>query len=220
ERREIHLERLLAPEAWDALLGNVAAVVNAVGILRERGAETYEKVHCLAPAALARACERNRVRLGHVSALRLHEDARSRFLRSKFAGERAIAASAADYTIVRPALLDGENGYGARWLRLVARWPVHFVPADSAGRLAVMDVKDLGEAVAALCELSDARREVELGGTASPTIGEYLDALRANAGLPPALRITIPAWLARIPSHACDLVHFSPFSFGHLELMP
>jgi hypothetical protein len=30
--------------------------VNCVGILRERGHETYERVHHLAPAALAAAC--------------------------------------------------------------------------------------------------------------------------------------------------------------------
>ena len=29
----------------------------------------------------------------------------------------------------------------------------------------------------------------------------------------------MPAPLARLASHVCDLLHFSPFSFGHLELM-
>ena len=220
-RREAHLDRLLAPADWDPLLGNVAAVVNAVGILRERGRETYERVHHLAPAALAAACERHGVRLVHISALGLHDGARSRFLRSKLAGERAIAASRADYSIVRPALLDGENGFGARWLHRVARLPVHLVPADSVGRLAVMDVRDLGEAVAELCEsrYKAEWREVELGGTACPDMAEYLAALRANHTPRPAVRVTVPAWVARLGSHVCDLLHFSPFSYGHLELM-
>lgn len=220
-RREAHLERLLSDADWDPLLGNVAAVVNAVGILRERGGETYERVHHLAPAALASACERHGARLIHISALGLHDGARSRFLRSKLAGERAIAASGADYSIVRPALLDGENGYGARWLHRAARCPLHFVPADATGRLAVMDVRDLGEAVAELCEVRHKAkwREVELGGTACPDMAEYLAALRANHTPRPAVRISVPAWIARLGSHACDLAHFSPFSYGHLELM-
>src|SRR5262245_42486389 len=58
ERREAHLERLVSPEAWKPLLRDVDAVVNAVGILRERGAETYRRVHYLAPSALAAACAR------------------------------------------------------------------------------------------------------------------------------------------------------------------
>jgi uncharacterized protein YbjT (DUF2867 family) len=217
ERREVHLERLTAPESWRPLLAGVDTVVNAVGILRERGPETYERVHHLAPGALAAACARRTVRLIHISALGLHDAARSRFLTSKLAGERAVAACGSNYSIVRPSLLDGEGGYGARWFRSIARWPVHFVPADAVGRIAALDVCDFGEAVAVLCERND-EREVELGGSALRTVAEYLAALRP-AELGPAIPVSVPSWLARIASHLCDLVHFSPFSFGHLELM-
>jgi uncharacterized protein YbjT (DUF2867 family) len=220
-KREARLDRLLSPADWEPLVWNVAAVVNAVGILRERGHETYERVHHLAPAALAAACKRHGARLVHISALGLHEGAHSRFLRSKLAGERALTASGADYSIVRPALLEGENGFGALWLHRAARLPVHFVPADSVGRLAVMDVRDLGEAVATLCEARERPewREVELGGSACPSMGEYLAALRAECSTHPALRVEVPALVARAVAHLCDLAHFSPFSYGHLELM-
>ena len=216
ERREAHLERLLSPEAWNPLLGDVDVVVNAVGILRERGAETYARVHHFAPGALAAACARRAIRVIHVSALGLHEGAKSGFLRSKLAGERAVKACGSDYSIVRPSLLDGEGGYGALWLRRAAALPVHFVPADAAGRIAVMDVRELGIAVAELCEMISLMRwrEVELGGSPC-TMAEHLAALRGR----PALRIAVPGWLARAASHLCDLLHFSPYSFGHLELM-
>jgi NADH dehydrogenase len=220
ERREVHLHRLLSPEAWKAPLEGVDTVVNAVGILRERGAQTYERVHHLAPAALAAACARAGIRLVHVSALGLRPQARSRFLSSKLAGERALAASGSDYSIVRPSLLDGEGGYGALWFRRVARWPVHFVPGDARGRVDPLDVGELGEAIALLCEKRGAAgwREVELGGGMPCSIGEHLAALRP-AALPPAPRIAVPAWLAQLASHLFDLVHFSPLSFGHIELM-
>jgi uncharacterized protein YbjT (DUF2867 family)/fatty acid desaturase len=220
ERREAHLERLLSPEAWKPLLRGVGTVVNAVGILRERGAETYERVHHFAPAALAAACARGAIRLIHISCPGLHPDARSRFLTSKLAGERAVAACGSNYSIVRPSLLDGEDGYGALWFRRVARWPVHPVPAGTRASIAAFDVDEFGEAVAALCEKRDARgwREVELGGRDVLTVAEYLAALRPTH-LRPALRIELPAWLARGVSHLCDLVHFSPYSFGHLEIL-
>lgn len=216
-RREVHLERLLSPEAWYPLLDDVDAVVNAVGILRERGAETYPKVHHFAPGALAAACARKAVRLIHVSALGLHATAGSAFIRSKLAGERAIVACGSEYSIVRPSLLDGEGGYGALWLRRLAALPVHFTPADATGRIAVMDVRELGIAVAALCEMFSLMywREVELGGNSPRTIAGHLLALRGR----PAIQIRVPTWLARIVSHVCDALHFSPFSFGHLELM-
>jgi NADH dehydrogenase len=220
ERREAHLERLTSPEAWTLLLAGIDAVVNAVGILRERGGETYERVHHLGPGALAAACARRAIRLIHISALGLRDDARSRFLRSKLAGERAVAACGSGYCIVRPSLLDGAGGFGARWFRRAARWPVHFFPADARGRLAALDVRDLGEAVAVLCEKPTASewREVELGGNHLMTTKEYLAALRPEH-LSPMSQIAVPAWVARVASHLCDLLHFSPFSFGHLELM-
>jgi len=221
ERREVHMDWLTAPTQWRALLGGVGCVVNAVGILRERGFATYERVHYRAPRALAEACARNSVRLVHVSALGLSELSRSGFLRSKLAGERAISASRADWSIVRPSLLDGEGGFGARWLRRVARWPLHFVPADAKGQLAALDVRDLGEAIAALCERSgaDGWREVELGGSARRTIAGHLAALRAAQGLPRAPVIPVPGLLVRLASHLCDLAHYSPLSYGHWELM-
>ena len=220
ERREVHLERLVSPVAWQPILRGVDTVVNAVGILRERGGETYDRVHHLAPAALAAACAPAMLRLIHVSALGLHPGARSGFLTSKLAGERAVAASGADYSIVRPSLLDGEGGYGALWFRRVARWPLHLLPADARGRIDALDVGELGEAIAVLCEKRDARewREVELGGGVPRSFGEYLAALRPVAWRR-APRIAVPAWLARLASHVFDLVHFSPLSFGHIELM-
>jgi uncharacterized protein YbjT (DUF2867 family) len=221
ELREVHFERLAKRSDWHVVVAGCHAVVNAVGILRPRGAATYERVHHLAPAALAAACALGARRLVHVSALGLSDEARSSFLRSKLAGERAIAACAAPCSIVRPSLLEGEGGFGARWLRWFARWPVHFVPAEARGRIAVLDVAELGEAIAVLCQTpaSAEWREVELGGTTAPTMGEYLALLRARRSLRPALRVLVPAWLARIVSHLCDVARFSPFSYGHLELL-
>jgi uncharacterized protein YbjT (DUF2867 family) len=220
-RREVRFERLLQRDEWLVLLAGFDAVVNAVGILRERRGESYDRVHHLAPAALAAACTFAGRRLIHVSALGLHATARSAFIRSKIAGEHGIASSGGDYCIVRPSLLDGPGGFGARWLRTMARLPVHLVPADAKGRIAAMHVRDLGAAIALLCENERGRglREVELGGRHLLTMAEYLAALRRRVGARPALLIPLPAWLARVASHACDLLHFSPFSFGHLELM-
>jgi NADH dehydrogenase len=243
-RRTARFETLLEPADWDRLLDGIDVVVNCVGILRQRGAETYDRVHHRAPAALARACAARAIRLVHVSALALHDGARSRFLRSKLAGERAIRASGADWRIVRPSLLDGPDGYGARWLRLLARLPVHAFPADARGRIAALSVDDLGEALANLAlarDLPDAAaahacvvagtgkpgndvdavspahadREYEFGGETALPLGAYLAALRGR----PAWTLPIPGPLARALAHACDVLHFSPYSFGHWELL-
>ncbi len=221
ELRETHFESLTTRYVWQPLLVGVGAVVNAVGLLRERGSETFDRVHHMAPAALALACERLELRLIHVSALGLRRGSRSAFLRSKLAAERALAATCADYSIVRPSLLDGEGGFAAAWLRRVARWPIHFHPAQAAGRIAALHVGDLAEAIAVLCEARGKPqwREVELGGSTRRTMADYLEALRTAHDRRPALRVPLPMPLARVASHVCDLLHLSPFSYGTLELM-
>ncbi len=219
--REAHLERLLAADDWASLLDGVDVVVNCVGILRERGRETYDRVHHRAPAALAAACAARGVRLIHVSALGLEGPARSGFLRSKRDGEAALRASEADWRIVRPSLLDGDGGYGARWLRRVAAWPIHPLPRGACGRIAVLHVEDLGEALAALALRNDlhAQREFDLGGDTDRTLADYLAALRALRTSRPALRVPLPDLPARLLAHVCDVLHLTPFSFGHWELL-
>ena len=222
EWRLVRFETMTTAAHWDDAVRDVDAVVNCVGILRERGSATYDCVHHRSPAALALACARAGIRpFIHVSALGLHDTARSRFIVSKLRGERAIRAARCACTIVRPSLLDGRGGYGARWLRALARLPIHIVPADAAGRIAVLDVRDAGEAVAVLCEGASASgfREIELGGSASRTLREHLAALRRMHASAPPRCMLLPAGLARFASHLCDLLHLSPFSFGHLELM-
>ena len=224
-RRRVRFEDLLTPQAWVPPLHGVDVVVNCVGILRQRGRETYQRVHHLAPAALAEACRRSGQRLVHVSALGLQAPMRSGFLRSKADGEAALRRSGANCCIVRPSLLDAEaGGYGAAWIRRVARWPVHALPADATGLVAALDVRDLGEALARLAQRPNLccdgqPSEFELGGDSAMTMRDYLAALRRLHSDRPAWQIRVPGWLSRLASHACDLVHATPFSFGHWELL-
>jgi uncharacterized protein YbjT (DUF2867 family) len=219
--REIHLESLTTRYVWRPLLRDVSAVVNAAGILRESGSETYDRVHHMAPAALALACERMGVRLVHLSVLGLRRESRNRFLRSKLLGERVITETQANYSLVRPSLLDGADGCAAAWLRRIAAWPVHLYPSDARGRLAPLDVRDLADALAKLCEMPGYAmpREIELGGSARRTLPEYLDFLRSLEGKPPAVQLGVPAPLAWLAASLCDLLHLSPLSMSLLELL-
>jgi len=217
----VRFEQLLQPEAWAGLLKEVDVVVNCVGILRQRPNESYDHVHHRAPAALALACAKSGIRFIHTSALGLHEGAKSRFLSSKLLGEQAIAASGSDYAIVRPSLLDGEGGFGARWLRGLSRSPVHGIPRGARGGIAAMTATDLGLAFAALAALPSlaSHREVELGGKHHYGYAEYLRELRADYTMTRALQLPLPNWIARSGAHACDVLHFSPFSYGHWILL-
>lgn len=220
DQRQVAMQDMLQPRDWFALLSEVDVVVNSVGILRQRRGETYQAIHQLAPAALAQASALKGKRLIHISALGLSLTAKSRFIKSKYLGEQGILASGAEAAIVRPSLLDGDSGFGAKWFRMVAQWPVHFVMRAPKGLVAPMKVTDLGDAVAALVMLpqQELRAMYELG-TTNLTIAQYLQVLRTEYTPTRALQVTLPIWLVRLVSHIFDVLKFSPLSFGHVELM-
>jgi uncharacterized protein YbjT (DUF2867 family) len=220
--RFVQFHKLTSQHNWIEALSGVDVVVNAVGILRERLFERYEQLHHHAVEALAKACAMNRIRLIHVSILGVESPAKSRFVASKLRGEEAVRRSDADWYIVKPSLVDGEGGNGARWFRRVARWPVHFSPSNAVGRFAAIDADDLGEAIGVLAletstEYKGNNRVFELGGDRILTVFEYLALL--NPYDRRVMQIVVPSWLAKTASHICDLFHITPFSFGHYELL-
>jgi hypothetical protein len=220
----VHLETYLDAQQWQPRIAGFDLVVNAVGILRQRGKETYDTVHHLGPKALAEACAEKQIPMIHISALGLRNPVRSRFLSSKLRGEDALLRTGTRVCIVRPSLLDGDQGFGALWVRRVSRWPVQFYPANANGLITCCSVVELGEAVSNLA-MALVNKEtnvpclIEMGGSIEETIGEHL-ARRHHAvrGFRP-LQIPIPKFIARLFAHLFDLVHFSPYSFGHYELL-
>ena len=221
----IRMQKMQTMADWLPMLQDVDVVVNSVGILRERKNESYEQVHKLAPTALANACAELNVRLVHISAIGLSQQSKSGFIRSKFAGEQGVLTSGAQAIIVRPSLLDGVEGnggegYGATWFRRVAKWPVQFV-MRSNGVVAPLQVTDLGEAVANLCqmEFESLPKILELGGNEVVTIPQYLNHLRTSYQKRKALQIAVPKILVRLASHIFDVLAWTPLSFGHFELM-
>jgi len=85
------------------------AVVNLVAVL-QGDERRFRHVHVDLPTRLARACQAAGVkRLVHVSALGVGDSAPSLYLRSKAAGEAALAAARLDLTVLRPSVIFGAH---------------------------------------------------------------------------------------------------------------
>ena len=221
EIRKVRFHELNNHKQCDEFLNGIDIVINAVGILRQRIGETYDQIHHLAVNHLVSACANNGIKYIHVSTIGLSNPFKSRFLKSKKLGEQAIKNSQADWYICRPSIVDGDDGYGAKWFRRVARWPIHIAPANAIARLAPIHAKDLGEAIAKITLQTDLpktnqERIYELGGEHQMTMLEYLQTLKKGL---PMLIIKVPTWIARLSSHLLDLLHLTPYSFGHYELL-
>ena len=104
-----------------AAVADTQAVVNLVGIGRERG-QSFEEVHLEGAARIARlAAAAGVVRLLHVSALGIAEDAPSAADRTKARGEEAVRAVFPSATIVRPSLVYGPGDHFFARFAAVAR---------------------------------------------------------------------------------------------------
>lgn len=85
------------------------AVINLVAVL-QGDERRFRHVHVDLPSRLARACQAAGVkRLVHVSALGVGANAPSHYLRSKAAGEAALAAAGLELTVLRPSVIFGAH---------------------------------------------------------------------------------------------------------------
>ena len=128
---------------------DATVVVNLIGILNERGRDTFERVHVDAARTVVEACTRNGVaRLLHMSAINADPAGPSRYLRSKGEAEAIVAAASLAWTIFRPSVMFGR---GDAFLNLFARLqkalPVVALAAPDA-RFAPVFVGDVAHAFA------------------------------------------------------------------------
>lgn len=146
------LIRMQAPEDWAQALEDVTVVVNAAGILREEGRQTFVDVHERAPLALARACAARGVRFVQVSALGHPDD--GGFIASKQRFDAALLELPIAAIVLRPSVVYSPRGSygGTSLLRALAAFPWRqLLPGDGRWTFQPLSAEDLGEVVAAAC---------------------------------------------------------------------
>jgi NADH dehydrogenase len=170
--------------------------VNLVGILVERGRQSFTEVHARAAGRIARAAAAAGVRrLVHVSAVGADSASPSAYARSKAAGEAAVREAFAGATILRPSLLFGPDDdffnkfaalahiapalpvfySGLPGLRLEGLYPMPVFKAGTT-RFQPVYVGDVAKAVArALVDPAAAGQTYELGGPTIYTFSEILE---------------------------------------------
>ena len=101
-------------------------VIDLVGILYERGRQTFQALHVEGASRIAAAAKAAGVKqLIHVSALGADEDSDSAYARSKAAGEKAVREAFPGAVIFRPSVVFGpEDGFFNRFAALTGISPV------------------------------------------------------------------------------------------------
>ena len=113
--------------AVDAAIAGVYGVVNAVSLYREGGTETFQALHVKAAEQLASQAKRAGVeRFIHVSGIGADQNSGSSYIRSRGEGELAVRAAFANATIIRPAVMFGDDdAFLNTIIKLLRRLPAY-----------------------------------------------------------------------------------------------
>jgi len=193
----VALDLARSTDAADAAewLAGIDVVVNTVGILRERGVQTFAALHVDGPRALFEAALQAGVRrLVQVSALGADEEARSAYHLSKKAGDDVLRRLPLASVVAQPSLVFGPGGSSTRFFTMLAALPLLPLPAGGRQRIQPIHIDDLVRCLVALVtERADGRRTVALVGAEPLELRDYLQVLRRSMGLGRGWTVSIPA---------------------------
>jgi nucleoside-diphosphate-sugar epimerase len=178
---------------WKTRLKDIDVAINAVGILREHGDQTFAALHERAPRALFEACAAGGVKVVQISALGADEKASSRYHLSKKAADDALLRSWNRSVVVQPSLVYGPGGASARLFNLLASLPVIPVPGPGDQQIQPIHINDLTDAIVTLVETDRYLGcRVSLVGPKPLTLQCYLKELRSLMELGPPTFLHVP----------------------------
>lgn len=190
--------RDVATEDWRPRLIGVDAVINAVGILREHGTQTFQRVHVEAPRALFEACVQAQVsRVLQISALGADAHAASGYHRSKHAADELLLSLPLSAVVVQPSLIFGPHGASTRMFSAAAALPLIPLPGRGLQCVQPVHLDDVCAAMLRLLEATAPPSRVALVGPQSLSLRAYLAALRGGLGLSRARFLPVPMPLVR-----------------------
>ncbi len=185
---------------WLPRLAGADVVINAVGILREEGEQTFDRVHRATPCALFDACvEANIRQVLQISALGADDEARSRYHLSKRAADEHLARLPIPSVIVQPSLVYGADGASARLFEAMASLPLIPVPGHGRQRVQPIHIDDLVAAIVALVgRPMPPGVRIPLAGPRPVTFAAFLLRLRHALGLAKARVVGVPMPLVEL----------------------
>jgi uncharacterized protein YbjT (DUF2867 family) len=213
------------PRVLSQLFADCEAVINLIGILNQRGRDTFETVHAaLAGKVMAAARAAGVRRVLHMSSLGAAEHAPSRYLRSKAAAEAAVRAlphpeqAHPAVTIFRPSVIFGAGDSLTNRFAGLLRMSAGILPLARAGaRFAPISVLDVAEAfMRALNRAASAGATYELCGPEVLTLEEIVRLTARVAGLPCHI-LRLPDALARVQGVVMGLLPGKPFSLDNFR---
>lgn len=165
------------PWSIENAVADADAVVNLVGILAERGKQSFQAVQAEGAANVARATAARGANMVHVSAIGADDRSPSVYARTKAAAEDAVLDAVPEAQIMRPSIVFGpEDDFFNRFAAMARIAPALPLIGGGGTRFQPVYVRDVGEAVAtAVAGRARPGTTYELGGPRVLTFRECLE---------------------------------------------
>jgi uncharacterized protein YbjT (DUF2867 family) len=185
--RALAADLAAVPDAawWQPQLQGIDAVVNAVGILREQGAQTFAALHARAPAELFRACAAAGVRcVVQVSAVGADADAATTYFRSKHEADEVLRSLPLAGAVVQPSIVYSPQGPSSELFLMLASTPMLLFPLRAGMQMQPVHLDDVVDGVRALLRDPPPMGEtIAFVGPRPLALRDYFAALRRQLGL-------------------------------------
>lgn len=155
------------PESVAAALEDADGVVNLIGLLSEKGSQSFSAVQAEGAATIAKAAAAAGVsRFVQVSAIGADPKSRSAYGRTKAQAEASVRAAVPTAAILRPSIVFGpEDGFFNRFAGMAQISPALPLIGGGKTKFQPIYVQNVAEAVVNALELESARgKTFELGG--------------------------------------------------------
>jgi uncharacterized protein YbjT (DUF2867 family) len=209
------------PESYVAALEGAYAVINLVGILFERGQQTFAALHAAAPEKLSQIAVKAGVKhFLHMSALGVDKATTSRYAATKLAGENVVRAAFPQATIFRPSVIFGAEDNFYNQFACMSRFSP-FLPLIGGGKTKFQPVyvADVAQAfLTALQHPESAGRTYELGGAVELTFQQILASIKEMTNRSPYL-LTIPTCIAKLGATFTQLLPTPLLTKDQVELL-
>jgi NADH dehydrogenase len=196
------------PASVEAAAREADVVINLVGILFERGRQTFDAVQSTGAETVALAAASVGARMIQVSAIGADESAPSRYARSKALGEKLVLSAAPSAVILRPSVLFGpEDDFFNKFAAIARFSPALPLVGGGHTRFQPIFAGDVASAIVAAIEGHAKDGEIyEVGGPEVYSFKELMQFTLATVG---RQRLLIPTPFA-----------LAKFQAGLLQLMP
>ena len=196
-------------------------VVNLVGILYQRGAQSFDAIHARGAEVVAKAAsEAGAQRLVQMSAIGADPESPAEYARSKAAGEKLTSVAFPGTTIIRPSIVFGpEDDFFNRFGAMARILPALPLIGGGETRFQPVYVGDVADAMIAVLDRPDtAGKTFELGGPRIYSFKELMEVVLQETGRK-RLLLPLPFAAAKLQAAFLQLLPVPPLTIDQVKLL-